>query len=68
MEPTILFPFPSQEDNPVMKHIRSVPWQVGDVVPDFVLGRTTCALFLRCGDSSGYGFGVVLILVCRSVG
>ena len=52
----------------MMKHIRSVPWQVGDVVPDFVLGRTTCALFLRYGDGSGYGFGVVLSLVCHSMG
>ena len=30
-----------------MRHIRNVPWQLGDVAPDFVLGRTTCAMFLR---------------------
>ena len=30
-----------------MKHIRNVPWEVGDIVPDFELGKTACALFLR---------------------
>ena len=30
-----------------MKHIRNVPWEVGNIVPDFELGKTTCALFLR---------------------
>ena len=36
-----------QKKNPVMKHIRNVPWELGDIVPDFVLGKTTCAMFLR---------------------
>ena len=31
-----------------MKHIRNVPWEIGNIAPDFVLGRITCALFLRC--------------------
>ena len=30
-----------------MKHIRNVPWEVGNIVPDFELGKATCALFLR---------------------
>ena len=30
-----------------MKHIRNVSWEVGDIVPDFELGKTTCALYLR---------------------
>ena len=30
-----------------MKHIRNVPWEVGNIVPDFELGKTACALFLR---------------------
>ena len=30
-----------------MKHIHNVPWELGDIIPDFVLGKTTCALFLR---------------------
>jgi DNA excision repair protein ERCC-1 len=37
---------PVQKKNPLMKHIRNVPWEVGNIVPDFVLGKTTCAMFL----------------------
>ena len=36
-----------QKKNPLMKHIRNVPWEVGNIIPDFELGKTTCALFLR---------------------
>lgn len=36
-----------QRGNPILKFVRSVPWEFGEVVPDYVLGRTTCALFLR---------------------
>lgn len=35
-----------QKKNPLVKHIRNVPWELGEIVPDFELGRTTCALFL----------------------
>ena len=34
-----------------MRHIRNVPWELADIVPDFVLGRTTCAMFLRYPSS-----------------
>ncbi|XP_063070420.1 DNA excision repair protein ERCC-1 [Engraulis encrasicolus] len=37
---------PRQRGNPILKFVRSVPWEFGDVVPDYVMGRTTCALFL----------------------
>ncbi|XP_031434294.1 DNA excision repair protein ERCC-1 [Clupea harengus] len=37
---------PRQRGNPILKFVRSVPWEFGDIVPDYVLGRTTCALFL----------------------
>lgn len=30
-----------------MKHIRNVPWEIGNIVPDFVLGKTSCALYIR---------------------
>ena len=39
---------PVQRANSVMKYIVNVPWEVDDIVPDFILGRTTCAFFLRC--------------------
>ncbi|XP_037372685.1 DNA excision repair protein ERCC-1 isoform X3 [Talpa occidentalis] len=37
---------PRQRGNPVLKFVRSVPWEFGDVLPDYVLGQSTCALFL----------------------
>ncbi|XP_030642347.1 DNA excision repair protein ERCC-1 [Chanos chanos] len=37
---------PRQRGNPILKFVRNVPWEFGDVVPDYVLGRTTCALYL----------------------
>ncbi|XP_058957873.2 DNA excision repair protein ERCC-1 [Pocillopora verrucosa] len=37
---------PRQKGNPVLKHIRNVPWEMGDIIPDYVLGPSTCALFL----------------------
>nr|CAG4635678.1 EOG090X0BTB [Artemia franciscana] len=35
-----------QRGNPVLRSIRSVPWEYGDIVPDYLLGQTTCALYL----------------------
>uniref|UniRef100_A0A8C5TPL0 ERCC1-like central domain-containing protein n=1 Tax=Malurus cyaneus samueli TaxID=2593467 RepID=A0A8C5TPL0_9PASS len=40
-------PVPVQRGNPVLKFIRNVPWEFGDIVPDYVLGQSSCALFLR---------------------
>nr|XP_054762414.1 DNA excision repair protein ERCC-1-like [Lytechinus pictus] len=37
---------PRQRGNPILKHIRNVPWEFGDIVPDYVMGRTTCAFYL----------------------
>ncbi|KAL5018301.1 hypothetical protein ScPMuIL_004023 [Solemya velum] len=35
-----------QRGNPILKSIRNVPWEFGDIVPDYVMGQTNCALFL----------------------
>ena len=35
-----------QKGNSVLKHIRNVPWEFASIIPDFVLGQTTCAFFL----------------------
>ncbi|CAD6215564.1 GSCOCG00000375001-RA-CDS [Cotesia congregata] len=35
-----------QRGNPLLKFIKSVPWEYSEVVPDYVMGSTTCALFL----------------------
>uniref|UniRef100_T1E6L8 DNA excision repair protein ERCC-1 n=1 Tax=Crotalus horridus TaxID=35024 RepID=T1E6L8_CROHD len=37
---------PRQRGNPILKFVRNVPWEFGEVVPDYVLGQSTCALFL----------------------
>lgn len=38
---------PRQRGNPVLTCIRSLPWEYSDIPADYVLGLTTCALFLR---------------------
>lgn len=35
-----------QEGNPVLKHIRNVPWEYRDLAPDFLVGASNCVLFL----------------------
>lgn len=35
-----------QKGNPVLNNIKSMPWEFVDTPADFVLGATTCALFL----------------------
>jgi DNA excision repair protein ERCC-1 len=37
---------PRQKGNPVLNHIRGLPWEYADTPADYVLGATTCALFL----------------------
>uniref|UniRef100_A0A1B6C8P4 ERCC1-like central domain-containing protein n=1 Tax=Clastoptera arizonana TaxID=38151 RepID=A0A1B6C8P4_9HEMI len=38
---------PKQKGNPLLTYISNVPWEFDDsIIPDYVMGRTTCALFL----------------------
>ncbi|XP_025090860.1 DNA excision repair protein ERCC-1-like [Pomacea canaliculata] len=37
---------PRQKGNPILKYVRSVPWEFGNIVPDYVMGQSNCALFL----------------------
>jgi len=37
---------PKQKGNPLLKFITNVLWEYSDIVPDYVMGKTTCALFL----------------------
>jgi DNA excision repair protein ERCC-1 len=37
---------PRQKGNPILTHLRSLPWEYSDIPADYVLGLTTCALFL----------------------
>jgi DNA excision repair protein ERCC-1 len=36
-----------QKGNPLLKHIRNVKWVFSDIIPDYVLGQNSCALYLR---------------------
>ncbi|RCI10085.1 hypothetical protein L249_8563 [Ophiocordyceps polyrhachis-furcata BCC 54312] len=38
---------PRQRGNPILASIRSMPWEYSDLPADYVLGQSTCALFLR---------------------
>ncbi|XP_078154556.1 nucleotide repair protein isoform X2 [Carex rostrata] len=35
-----------QKGNPLLKHIRNVRWVFTDIVPDYMLGPSSCALYL----------------------
>nr|CAG4641139.1 EOG090X0BTB [Eulimnadia texana] len=35
-----------QRGNPLLKSVRNVPWEFGEIVPDYLMGSSTCALFL----------------------
>lgn len=37
---------PRQKGNPILTNLRSVAWEYSDIPADYVLGLTTCALFL----------------------
>ncbi|XP_039314537.1 DNA excision repair protein ERCC-1 isoform X4 [Solenopsis invicta] len=41
-----VFVNPKQRGNPLLKFITNVSWEYSDIVPDYVMGKTTCALFL----------------------
>ena len=44
--PSSVLVSPRQKGNPVLNHIRALPWEYSDIPADYVLGTTTCALFL----------------------
>ncbi|EMD00957.1 hypothetical protein BAUCODRAFT_44173, partial [Baudoinia panamericana UAMH 10762] len=44
--PASIIVSPRQKGNPVLAAIKSMPWEYGDIPADYVLGVTTCALFL----------------------
>ncbi|XP_055709652.1 DNA excision repair protein ERCC-1 [Phlebotomus papatasi] len=37
---------PKQRGNPLLRSIVNVPWEYDDIVPDYIVGRTSCVLFL----------------------
>jgi DNA excision repair protein ERCC-1 len=44
--PASIIVSPRQKGNRLLELIRSVPWEYGDILADYLLGLTTCCLFL----------------------
>lgn len=44
--PAAIIVSPRQKGNRLLELIRSIPWEYGDIAADYLLGLTTCALFL----------------------
>lgn len=44
--PSSILVSPRQKGNPILQSIRALPWEYSDIPADYVLGTTTCALFL----------------------
>ncbi|GAB0094102.1 DNA excision repair protein ERCC-1 [Sergentomyia squamirostris] len=37
---------PKQRGNPLLRSIVNIPWEYDEIVPDYIVGRTSCVLFL----------------------
>ncbi|OCL01520.1 DNA repair protein rad10 [Glonium stellatum] len=44
--PSSILVSPRQKGNPILNGVRAVAWEYSDIAADYVLGATTCALFL----------------------
>ncbi|KAF2691262.1 hypothetical protein K458DRAFT_438938 [Lentithecium fluviatile CBS 122367] len=44
--PNSILVSPRQKGNPILNGVRTVAWEYSDIPADYVLGATTCALFL----------------------
>ncbi|KAI4150217.1 MAG: hypothetical protein LQ340_004213 [Diploschistes diacapsis] len=44
--PSSILVSPRQKGNPILTQIKALPWEYSDTIADYVLGATTCALFL----------------------
>jgi DNA repair protein Rad10 len=44
--PSAILVSPRQKGNPILNNVRSVAWEYSDIPADYVVGATTCALFL----------------------
>jgi DNA excision repair protein ERCC-1 len=46
LQPHVLHISTRQRGNPILVHIRNVPYQFSTMVPDYIVGATRCVLFL----------------------
>ncbi|XP_005091933.1 DNA excision repair protein ERCC-1 [Aplysia californica] len=37
---------PRQRGNPILKSVRNITWEYGNIIPDYVMGQANCAIFL----------------------
>ncbi|KAF2447964.1 hypothetical protein P171DRAFT_355049 [Karstenula rhodostoma CBS 690.94] len=44
--PSTILVSPRQKGNPILNSVKTVAWEYSDIPADYVLGATTCALFL----------------------
>ncbi|KAH6615251.1 hypothetical protein C7974DRAFT_437140 [Boeremia exigua] len=44
--PSSILVSPRQKGNPILNNVKSTAWEYSDIPADYVLGATTCALFL----------------------
>ncbi|KZZ87601.1 mating-type switching protein swi10 [Ascosphaera apis ARSEF 7405] len=44
--PSCIFVSTRQRGNPILSYVKNVPWEYADIPADYVVGQTTCALFL----------------------
>ncbi|KAF2233162.1 DNA repair protein rad10, partial [Viridothelium virens] len=44
--PSSVLVSPRQKGNPILNNIKAMPWEYSDIPADYVMGNTTCALFL----------------------
>ena len=44
--PSAILVATKQKGNPILNYVKNMPWEYSDIPSDYVLGATTCALFL----------------------
>ncbi|XP_053214246.1 DNA excision repair protein ERCC-1-like [Panonychus citri] len=54
LAPNVVQVNPKLKNNPILTGIKNVRWIFNDIVPDFVLGQTTCALYLTLRHHTQY--------------
>ncbi|KAK9479894.1 restriction endonuclease type II-like protein [Lipomyces japonicus] len=43
---TTIIVSPRQKDNPIVKHIKNIQWELGDIIPDYLIASSIAVLFL----------------------
>ncbi|XP_015787701.1 DNA excision repair protein ERCC-1-like [Tetranychus urticae] len=54
LTPNVVQVNPRLKNNAILAGIKSVRWMFNDIVPDFILGQTTCALYMTLKHHTQY--------------